>query len=825
MATQTLEIRVLDKTATSLRNISQRVTALNQGLLGVNKVAGLAATALGAIGGANIIRRVVGVSQRFEDLRTTLKSVTGSANAGAEAFDFISTFSTKTQFGIEDLTNTFVKLKTAGIEPTEELLTTFTDAAAVTTDQIGSLQAITDLFSRTVGGGLGLEELERLGDRGVPVLTILRDKLGLARDQISEFGKSAEGARKITEALAEGIREQFGGATEARLNNLSTSFSNFNIALDKAADKLGQQGFSLALGDLTKEITTLIEENDEFVVSIGTKLTKAFLFTVEAIKLVIQNMDILITVFGIFFGLKIVAGLTSIALAFGSTLARSIMVATKAIRLLTIAAKANPILLGASLAAAGVAMLSDSFDEFMNKIGVTDEMLDKVGDAIGDFVPDAITDVGLAIDHVATSFGEVDKKVKDIEARLRELRKAAEKASDTQTDGNDKTKESLTEAQKAYDNLLISIDNVIEKSKLNAEVIEIVKQKYDDKTLTLEVYEAMMKKLDKTFVTSAEKKKKDAEALETLKDKLESSMDTYKEFTHTIEQSARQAADADIAIFQEALDKNLISQEKFNELRDAANKSVAQTILEQEMELANKLADIEDQKLKKAKEAMDARVRAVVTGQGQILSAEDQAVLQKQGQEKKIEDRVKERTEFEQKSELEKTQFGISQGKKFFEALGSQNKQFFAAMKAFAIAEAIINTYQGATKALATYPPPFNFIAAAATVAAGLAQVSTIRAQQPVGAQRGGALRAGQSAIVGEDGPELLVPKQPSTVIPREVAEAIDGIGGRSQPVTVNFNINTVDARDFDDLLVERRATITGIINNAMRQQGRMGVV
>ena len=825
MATQTLEIRVLDKTATSLKNISQRVTALNKGLLGVNRVAGLAATALGAIGGASIIRRVVSVSQRFEDLRTTLNSVTGSANQGAQAFEFISNFSTKTQFGIEDLTNTFVKLKTAGIEPTEELLTTFTDAAAVTTDQIGSLQAITDLFSRTVGGGLGLEELERLGDRGVPVLTILRDKLGLARDQISEFGKSAEGARKITEALGEGIREQFGGATEARLNNLSTSFSNFNIALDIAADKLAQQGFSMALGDLTKEITNLITENDEFVVSIGTKLTKAFLFTVEAVKLVIQNMDILITVFGIFFGLKIVAGLTAVALAFGSTLARSILIATRAVKMLTLAAKANPLILGASLAVAGAAMLSDEFDKFLNKVGVTDEMLKKVTQGIEDFVPDPIQDIGLAIDHVVTSFGEVDKKVKDIEARLRELRKAAEKATDTQTEGNDKTVESLTEAEKAYKTLLISINGVVEKNALNAETAAIVQQKFDEGTLTLEVYEGMMKKLSKTFETATEKKKKDADALDALKSKLQSSMETYRSFTHTIEESAREAADADIAIFQQALDKNLISQEKFNELRDAANKSVAQTIMEQELELANKLADIEDQKLKKAKEAMDARVRAVVTGQSKILSAEDIAVLQKQGQEKKIEDRVRERTEFEQKSELEKVNFGIGQGKRFFEALGKQNKQFFAAMKAFAIAEAIINTYQGATKALATYPPPFNFIAAAAVVAGGLAQVATIRSTQYSGRQRGGDVKAGQLTMVGEDGPEMLVPKRPSTVIPREVAEAVQGMGGNSQPVNVNFNINTVDARDFDDLLVERRATITGIINNAMRQQGRMGVV
>ena len=46
--------------------------------------------------------------------------------------------------------------------------------------------------------------------------------------------------------------------------------------------------------------------------------------------------------------------------------------------------------------------------------------------------------------------------------------------------------------------------------------------------------------------------------------------------------------------------------------------------------------------------------------------------------------------------------------------------------KSSAIAQATINTFQGATKAIAELPPPFNFIAAASTVAAGLAQVKKI---------------------------------------------------------------------------------------------------
>ena len=42
---------------------------------------------------------------------------------------------------------------------------------------------------------------------------------------------------------------------------------------------------------------------------------------------------------------------------------------------------------------------------------------------------------------------------------------------------------------------------------------------------------------------------------------------------------------------------------------------------------------------------------------------------------------------------------------------------------------------------------------------------------------------------------------------------------------TVNFNIQAVDATGFDELLASRKGLITSIINNAMNNQGKMGVV
>jgi tape measure domain-containing protein len=53
----------------------------------------------------------------------------------------------------------------------------------------------------------------------------------------------------------------------------------------------------------------------------------------------------------------------------------------------------------------------------------------------------------------------------------------------------------------------------------------------------------------------------------------------------------------------------------------------------------------------------------------------------------------------------------------------------------------------------------------------------------------------------------------------------IDHTKGQRMGATVNFNISTVDAAGFDQLLTSRKGLITQIINNAMNTQGKMGIV
>jgi hypothetical protein len=86
----------------------------------------------------------------------------------------------------------------------------------------------------------------------------------------------------------------------------------------------------------------------------------------------------------------------------------------------------------------------------------------------------------------------------------------------------------------------------------------------------------------------------------------------------------------------------------------------------------------------------------------------------------------------------------------------------------------------------------------------------------------GGGVSKGQPYKVGESGTELFVPQQAGKIVSNNDLQQMGS--GQSAP-TVNFNISTVDAAGFDELLVSRKGTLTAIINQAMNSRGRMGIV
>lgn len=123
----------------------------------------------------------------------------------------------------------------------------------------------------------------------------------------------------------------------------------------------------------------------------------------------------------------------------------------------------------------------------------------------------------------------------------------------------------------------------------------------------------------------------------------------------------------------------------------------------------------------------------------------------------------------------------------------SENKKLAAIGKAASIAQATIDTYQAANVALASAGPPLNYILAAATTAAGLANVSQIAGVQ---LKKGGFIEGssdGVQATIGEaNRNEAVLPLENTrtmSMLGKAIGEYV-GTGSSTASIVQNITIN-----------------------------------
>mgnify|MGYP003627826039 CR=1 FL=1 len=86
----------------------------------------------------------------------------------------------------------------------------------------------------------------------------------------------------------------------------------------------------------------------------------------------------------------------------------------------------------------------------------------------------------------------------------------------------------------------------------------------------------------------------------------------------------------------------------------------------------------------------------------------------------------------------------------------------------------------------------------------------------------GGRTPANQPIVVGERGPELFVPNTAGNIMSNDqLGMGADAFGNISDNVNVTFNINTLDASDFNELLESRQELIIGLINRGLAERGK----
>jgi lambda family phage tail tape measure protein len=93
----------------------------------------------------------------------------------------------------------------------------------------------------------------------------------------------------------------------------------------------------------------------------------------------------------------------------------------------------------------------------------------------------------------------------------------------------------------------------------------------------------------------------------------------------------------------------------------------------------------------------------------------------------------------------------------------------------------------------------------------------------------GGPVAGGQPYIVGEQGPEWFVPNGAGTIIPNGKSPSMPSDSDSSTatpqaPININFSVRAMDARSFQSAMVQNKAVVVGIVNQALNMRGRSGI-
>jgi phage-related minor tail protein len=93
----------------------------------------------------------------------------------------------------------------------------------------------------------------------------------------------------------------------------------------------------------------------------------------------------------------------------------------------------------------------------------------------------------------------------------------------------------------------------------------------------------------------------------------------------------------------------------------------------------------------------------------------------------------------------------------------------------------------------------------------------------------GGPVAGGQPYIVGEQGPEWFVPNGAGAIVPNgKSPSGASASGGNAStapaPININFSVRAMDARSFQSAMVQNKAVVVGIVNQALNMRGRYGI-
>lgn len=242
--------------AQSLGTSAAKIAAIGAAALGINSAVGLARTTLS---------QLIETAGEFQKLDVQLDSVfKGDSEA---AFDRITQFAKETPYQLNQVAESFVKLKAFGLDPMDGTFQAIADQAAALGGSQETLTGITlALGQAQAKQKLQGEEILQLVERGVPVWDLLSRATGKSTIELQKLSEAGKLGRTEIKLLIDEIGKSSEGTAAAlantlpgQINRLKTQYQEFLnlVANSGVLDYLTQQ-----LSDISAEVQRLADSGE-----------------------------------------------------------------------------------------------------------------------------------------------------------------------------------------------------------------------------------------------------------------------------------------------------------------------------------------------------------------------------------------------------------------------------------------------------------------------------------------------------------------------------------------------------------------------------------
>ena len=230
------------------------------------KQIGIGVAALGGIGAGVFLNDIIDVNAKFQSLKATLTTLTGSEAGGADAFKTISEFAKTTPFDLDQVVGGFIKLKALGLDPSAEALESYGNTASAMGK---SLEQMVEAVADATTG-----EFERLKEFGIKAKSEGENVSFTFQGITTTVRKNAE---EIEGFLLSIGQNQFGGAMAEQMKTLAPSFSNLQDSVQRLQVAVGEAGLNDMIIAATQSMTAFIESvKPEEVVGAVEEIKSAF---------------------------------------------------------------------------------------------------------------------------------------------------------------------------------------------------------------------------------------------------------------------------------------------------------------------------------------------------------------------------------------------------------------------------------------------------------------------------------------------------------------------------------------------------------------------